>query len=187
MEHENRLWRIWPLCATLIAVALSLCASARAALNPGRIRAYLTALLLAALLMVGLSRPASTQQSSVSTWDAADFRVWGFIPDWTPQSQIDSFNTNGMYNHVSDVIYFGGVRPNSAGDLTVTSHGATALPKLKTHAASHGFDLHLCMKAVTGGTEHTVWSALSSNAASEHLRSAVHHGLPLPRVSGRSA
>jgi hypothetical protein len=120
----------------------------------------------ALLVCTVVCAPAAAQQASVSVWDAADFRVWGFIPDWTPQSQIDSFNTNGMYDHVSDVIYFGGVRPNSAGNLTTTTHGATALPKLQTHAAGHGFDLHLCMKAVTGGTEDAVWSALSANPAS---------------------
>jgi hypothetical protein len=101
-------------------------------------------------------------------WDAAEFRVWGFIPDWTPQSQIDNFPTSGMYNHVSDVIYFGGVRPSSSGSLTTTTHGGLALPKLRNHAAAHGFDLHLCMKAVTGGTEDAVWSALTANPSARN-------------------
>ena len=109
---------------------------------------------------------ASAQQASISTWDAADFRIWGFIPDWTPQSQIDAFPASGMYTHVSDVIYFGGVRPNSAGNLTTTTHGSLALPKLKAHAAAHGFDLHLCMKAVSGGTEDAVWNTLGTNPTS---------------------
>jgi hypothetical protein len=125
-------------------------------------------LVLTVLLAAGVltHHAAHAQQNSVSTWDAASFRIWGFIPDWTPQSQIDDFATNGMYTHVSDVIYFGGVRPNSAGNLTTTTHGSLALPKLTAHAAAHGFDLHLCMKAVTGGTEHAVWSALSSSPTS---------------------
>ncbi|MEX0611537.1 MAG: glycosyl hydrolase family 18 protein [Pirellulales bacterium] len=138
----------------------------RASAQPRRpSRHRLAALCCAFAVSAAAAGPAAAQQASVSAWDAADFRIWGFIPDWTSQTQIDNFATNGMYTHVSDVIYFGGVRPNATGNLTTTSHAATALPKLKSQAALKGFNLHLCMKTVTGGTEDAVWNSISSNPA----------------------
>src|SRR3954453_1642327 len=64
---------------------------------------------------------ARSQQSSVSAWDAADFRVWAYIPYWATQTQINNFGTNGMYSHVSDVLYFGGLRTDSNGNLAYAS------------------------------------------------------------------
>src|SRR6476660_5886072 len=61
------------------------------------------------------------QASSVSAWDSAHFRVWGYIADWATNTQITNFATNGIYNHVSDVLYFEGLRPDSNGNLTWAS------------------------------------------------------------------
>ena len=68
-----------------------------------------TALLVAA----SAAEPARAQQASISAWDAADFRVWGYIPYWANATTINNFATNGMYTHVSDVLYFGAVRPDA--------------------------------------------------------------------------
>ncbi|HEX4412148.1 MAG TPA: hypothetical protein VH107_00880, partial [Lacipirellulaceae bacterium] len=75
------------------------------------------ALLCVMSLIVLAPAIARGQQTSVSAWDAADFRVWAYIPYWATQSQINSFGTSGMYSHVSDVIYFGGLRTDSNGNL----------------------------------------------------------------------
>src|SRR5262245_9564067 len=71
--------------------------------------------------------PAHAQQASMSTWDAADFRVWGFIPYWTTPAQVTSFATDGLYDHVSDVIYFSGVQPKADGSLFYTTNANTHL------------------------------------------------------------
>ena len=39
---------------------------------------------------------AHAQQASVSAWDASGFRIWGYIPYWATQTQINNFATNGM-------------------------------------------------------------------------------------------
>jgi hypothetical protein len=122
--------------------------------------------IIAICLLASLTTsPAQGQQSSLPTWEAAGFRIWAFIPYWAPQTQIDNFATNGMYRHVSDLLYFGGVRPDAAGNLVITSHAATALPKLQSHAAAHGFNLHLSLKTVSGSSEDSVWESIVSNAA----------------------
>lgn len=105
---------------------------------------------------------------SVSAWDAAEFRIWGFVPDWTPQSQVTSFSSDGVYDHVSDVLYFGGVRPTSNGSLVTTAAGAQHLSKLKAHATAHDFRLHMSMFTVSGGSVDDVWNSIvgsSSNRA----------------------
>jgi Glycosyl hydrolases family 18/Dockerin type I domain len=106
------------------------------------------------------------QQSSVSAWDAADFRVWSFVPYWTSQSQLNSFPADGMYDHVSDVLYFSGVRPTSSGNLNYHSAATQHLATLKNHAAAHGFRLHMSMRDPSGGTEEAVWNSITANATS---------------------
>lgn len=98
--------------------------------------------------------------TTVSAWDASEFRIWGFVPDWTPQSQVTSFSSDGVYDHVSDVLYFGGVRPTASGNLVTTSAGAQHLSKLRTHAATHDFRLHMSMFTVSGGSVDDVWNSI---------------------------
>jgi len=110
------------------------------------------------------------QQSSVSTWDAADFRVWGFVPYWSGQSgtsvvdQLNILSNTGTYNHVSDVLYFGGVRPNPTGGLWYHSTATQALTTLQNHSAQHGFRLHMSMFDVApGSTVDATWTSLVTN------------------------
>jgi hypothetical protein len=51
---------------------------------------------------------AQAQVGSVSAWDASEFRIWGFVPYWTSTSTLNAFPADGVYTHVSDVLYFGG-------------------------------------------------------------------------------
>ncbi len=106
---------------------------------------------------------ANAQNSSISAWDAADFRVWGYIPYWATSTQITNFATNGMYGHVSDVIYFGGVRPTATGGLVTTSTGAQHLSILKNQVTSSGIRLHMSMFEVSGGTTNDVWNSIIAN------------------------
>src|SRR5688500_4503065 len=95
---------------------------------------------------------ALAQQASVPAWDASGFRVGGYIPYWATQTQINNFATNGMYTHVSDVIHFGGLRPNASGDLAwAASSHQTQFNTLRSQMQTHGFNLHLSMFEVTGG------------------------------------
>ena len=131
----------------------------------GRARSFLNF----ALTLVGLAvctavgSKAFAQSSSVSAWSAADFRIWGFVPNWATQTQINNFSTNGSYDHVSDVLYFGGVQPKSDGSLYYTSTATGHINALKSAAASRGFTLHSSMFTVNGGTVDDVWNAIVSN------------------------
>ncbi|HEX8524032.1 MAG TPA: glycosyl hydrolase family 18 protein [Tepidisphaeraceae bacterium] len=115
---------------------------------------------------LGAPGAAWGQQSSMSAWQASDFRVWGYIPYWASSSQISGFATNGMYGHVSDVLYFGAVRPDASGNL---SYGAasyqTNLNTLRSQSGPNGFNLHLSMMAVNGSSVNTVWTSIISSAA----------------------
>ena len=104
------------------------------------------------------------QQASVSAWDAAEFRVWGFVPYWTPQSQLNGFPADGVYNHVSDVLYFSGVRPMANGNLNYHPNANGHLSALKNHAAQHGFRFHMSMFDTAGGDVETVWNSITGNA-----------------------
>ncbi|HEX3599568.1 MAG TPA: glycosyl hydrolase family 18 protein [Lacipirellulaceae bacterium] len=101
-------------------------------------------------------------ESSVSAWDAADFRVWAYIPYWATQTQINNFGTNGMYSHVSDVIYFGGLRTDSNGNLAYASSSyQTQLETIRTQSAQYGFNMELSMFEVNGGlSTDATWTAL---------------------------
>src|SRR5947207_1475486 len=82
----------------------------------------LAGVIISSLAFVGTVAPtAHAQQASVSAWDAAEFRIWGYIPYWATSSQISGFASNGMYTHVSDVLYFGGLRTDANGALTWAS------------------------------------------------------------------
>jgi hypothetical protein len=92
--------------------------------------------------------PASVhgQQPSVSAWDAADFRIWAYIPYWTTTSQINSFATSGLYTHVSDVLHFGGLRPDASGNISwQSSSHQTQFNTIRSHSITHGFRLHFSM------------------------------------------
>src|SRR4051794_2962638 len=63
----------------------------------------LATIAIAGVVLAVTSNRLSAQQASISAWDAADFRIWGYIPYWATSTQINNFATNGMYGHVSDV------------------------------------------------------------------------------------
>lgn len=107
---------------------------------------------------------AVATEASISTWEAADFRVWGFVPYWTPQSQLNSFPADNVYDHVSDVIYFGGVRPTPSGALNYHPNANAHLSALTSHASQEGFRLHMSMFDVSGGTVESVWNSITGNA-----------------------
>jgi len=98
------------------------------------------------------------QQAEVRAWDAADFRIWGYIPYWDSTTRINTMAANGMLTHVSDVLYFGAVRPNVAGDL---GYGGSTyesnLNLMRGWQSTYGFKLHLSMMATRGGSPDTVW------------------------------
>src|SRR3954454_1077305 len=121
-------------------------------------------LISAVLALCPLS--VSAQQASVSTWDAANFRIWGYIPYWATTSQIDGFATNGLYTHVSDVLYFGGLRPDTSGNLTwASSSYQTQFNTIRSQSATNGFKLHLSMFEVTNGQTDTTWESIIASQA----------------------
>ncbi len=104
---------------------------------------------------------ARAQQASISAWDAANFRIWGYIPYWATTAQINGFATNGLYTHVSDVLYFGGLRPDSNGNLSwASSSYQTQFNTIRSQAATNGFKLHLSMFEVIGGQTDTTWESI---------------------------
>lgn len=118
---------------------------------------------IAILLAMVVCDLASAQQSSVSTWESASFRTWSFVPYWTSQSQLESFPADGLYDHVSDVLYFSGVRPTSTGHLNYHPWAAQHLATLGSHAAQHNFRYHMSMFDTFGGDVETVWNSIVSN------------------------
>ena len=131
-----------------------------------RITAFLVVLTIAVAIAAMLPAPAVAQQASVSAWDAADFRIWGYIPYWATTSQINGFATNGLYTHVSDVLYFGGLRPDTNGNLSwASSSYQTQFNTIRSQSqsATSGFKLHLSMFEVIGGQTDTTWEAIISN------------------------
>src|SRR4051812_24746969 len=122
---------------------------------------YLTKSMSVIALMTLLPTLAAGQQSSVSTWDAAQFRIWGYIPYWATTSQINGFATNGLYSHVSDVLYFGGLRPDPNGNLAwASSSYQTQFNTIRTQSATNGFKMHLSMFEVTNGQTDTTWESI---------------------------
>ena len=103
------------------------------------------------------------QQDSVSTWEAANFRTWSFVPYWTSQSQLASFHTDGVYDHVSDVLYFSGVRPTASGDLNYHPWAAQHLATLSNHREQNDFRYHMSMFDTFGGSVEAVWNSIVSS------------------------
>jgi hypothetical protein len=126
------------------------------------------ALIAAAVLPVFAPSIVRAQNASVSAWDAADFRIWGYIPYWVTTSELNSFDdTNGVYSHVSDVLYFGGYRPNSNGDINYASTTyRDQLTLIRSQMQTSGFKLHLSMFEVNGGlgTDAT-WQSIIADPA----------------------
>jgi GH18 family chitinase len=133
----------------------------------GTLRIFSSVAVALALVSLGSlsATPAAAQSASRSAWDAANFRIWGYVPNWTTQTQINNFNVNGIYDHVSDVLYFGGVQPRADGTLYFHPTANSHLTALKSHASSNGFRLHSSMFTVNGGTVDDVWNAIVSNPA----------------------
>ncbi len=117
----------------------------------------------AILLAITMCPSTLAQQDSVSTWESADFRTWSFVPYWTSQSQLESFPADGIYNHVSDVLYFSGVRPTASGDLNYHPWAAQHLATLSQQAVENGFRFHMSMFDVSGGSVDAVWNSIVSN------------------------
>ena len=122
-----------------------------------------------AALICGAARG---QQASISAWDAADFRSWSFIPYWASVSQVNSFATDRVYDHLSDVVYHSGVQPRADGSLFTGSTAATHLAAIKNHQTQFGFRSHLDMyDAVRNSGESAadaverVWNSITSNQA----------------------
>ena len=115
------------------------------------------------LLAIAVCNSSLAGQDSMSTWDAASFRNWTFIPYWTPQSQLESFSPDNMYDHVSDVLYFSGVRPTASGGLNYHPWAAGHLATLANHQATHGFRYHMSMFDTFGGDVDTVWNSIVSS------------------------
>src|SRR5262249_48608052 len=123
--------------------------------------------LIGALALVAIG-PASVrgQQASVSAWDAADFRIWGYIPYWATNTQITNFATNRIYGHVSDVLYFGGLRPDPNGNLTwASSSYQTQFNLIRSQSATSGFKMHLSMFEVTNGQTDATWESIIADPA----------------------
>lgn len=109
-------------------------------------------------LLCAIAACAVAQKASVSAFDAADFRIWGYIPYWD-DTKVGGFATSGMYSHVSDVLFFGSARPDSTGAVTNLYPNTTAT--LRSQAQTYGFNLHLSFMAVSGGQSvNTTWSSI---------------------------
>lgn len=129
--------------------------------KPARRWSRLLASIGATLALAVLPTAASAQSASVSAWTAANFRDWAYIPYWATQTQINNFATNGMYSHVSDVLYFGGYRPDSSGNITSASSSfTTQFNTIRSQMVTSGFDLHLSMFEVTGGQTDATWTSI---------------------------
>ena len=120
---------------------------------------------LAAAGLMSAPSFAQAQASSTSAWDAADFRIWGYIPYWADSSSdLASFQSSGLYTHVSDVLYFGGYRPDASGNIAPITGAASALTTLRTQATANTFRLHLSMFETTGSQTFAdvdaAWEAL---------------------------
>ena len=103
------------------------------------------------------------QVASVSAWDAADFRSWSFIPNWTSQSHVNSFRTDRVYDHVSDVLYSFGVQPRADGSLYYRPEAANHLARLKSDQEMFDFRYHMCMFTVNGGSTDAVWETITAS------------------------
>jgi hypothetical protein len=123
-----------------------------------------TVVSVAAALAVCSSRGLlHAQTASISAWEAANFRSWSFIPNWTSQAQVNTFRTDRVYDHVSDVLYAFGVQPRADGSLYYRPEAANHLARLKSDQALAGFRYHMCMFTVNGGDTQTVWETITAS------------------------
>lgn len=120
--------------------------------------AFLTALTAAATV-------GRAQQTSVSAWDAADFRIWSFVPYWTETAHINTFAGDGVYDHVSDVIYHAGYHPRANGTLYKHPRTDANLGKLKIDSEQYGFRLMMDMFDTNGGSVDSVWTTITGNSS----------------------
>jgi hypothetical protein len=122
--------------------------------------------LIAVLALIAIAPTfAFGQATSVSAWDAAHFRVWGYIPYWATNTQITNFATNGIYSHVSDVLYFGGLRPDANGNLTwAASSYQTQFNLIRSQSAALGFRMELSMSeglnTSTAAQTDAIWESV---------------------------
>jgi hypothetical protein len=105
------------------------------------------------------------QQASVSAWDAAHFRIWGYIPYWATTTEINTFDDpGGLYTHVSDVISMAGLMPDSNGNLGWgSSTYQTRFNTLRAQAQAGTIKLQLCMFEVLGGQTDATWNAINAD------------------------
>ena len=159
--------------------------------KPRNARSPLCRTLLCVVALTALAPTiARGQQASVSV-GCADFRVWAYIPYWATQSQINSFGTNGMYSHVSDVIYFGGYRTDSLGNLSYASSTyQTQLETMRAQSAQYGFNMELSMYEVNGGlSTNDTWTALVNSPTARanfvsQLKTFMQAGRSTPAIKG---
>ena len=83
---------------------------------------------------------------------------------------MNSFATDRVYDHLSDVVYHSGVQPRADGSLFTGSTAASHLAALKNHQAQFGFRYHLDMYDAVRNSGETaadaverVWNAITSN------------------------
>lgn len=126
-------------------------------------RVFTIVAVAAALAVCASGRMLQAQTASISAWEAADFRSWSFVPNWTSQSQVNSFRTDQVYDHVSDVLYSFGVQPRADGSLYYRPEAAGHLARLKADQQLFGFRYHMCMFTVNGGSTDAVWEAITAN------------------------
>jgi hypothetical protein len=113
-------------------------------------------------LLTLIEQSALGQQASISAFDAAHFRIWGYVPYWD-DTKVGGFATSGMYSHVSDVLFFGSARPDSTGAVTNLYPNTTAT--LRSQATTYGFKLHLSFMAVSGSAGVTsTWTSIVNSA-----------------------
>ncbi|MBA3484720.1 MAG: hypothetical protein H0T51_23200 [Pirellulales bacterium] len=123
-----------------------------------------------AAILPFMPQVALAQSSSISAWEAAEFRAWSFIPYWISNSQIAAFGPNGAYDHLSDVVYHAGAHPRADGSLEITSTRSTHLATIKAQQAQFGFRYHTSLydaaenpgESAAAAVER-VWNAITSN------------------------
>ncbi|MCC7475462.1 MAG: hypothetical protein IT425_08710 [Pirellulales bacterium] len=121
---------------------------------------------LSAMLWITAGPAASTWATvaSADAWASSGFRIWGFVPYWADPS---IFPADGIYPHVSDVLYFGGVRPKIDGSLYTISGATTQINTLKSHATTYGFRLHMSMFEVydpaSSNDYDLVWNTIGAS------------------------
>jgi GH25 family lysozyme M1 (1,4-beta-N-acetylmuramidase) len=164
-----------PEPTSVCTVVLGLCVAAMS-IRSRRGSSRFATVVAAVALIVSFANSASAQLSSKSAWEAAEFRSWSFVPYWTSVSQVQSFATDRVYDHLSDVVYHSGVQPRADGSLFTGTTATNHLATLKNHQAQFGFRYHLDMyDAVRNSGESAadaverVWNAITSNPSTREI------------------